>query len=105
MKGEIDSINHSLPNTDAGFYCDFYIRNNIEGQRWIRSVLFKIITTKAEHQRFVNEAGSTRHHDLSHDIIMNNVLPILALPSCTFEVEDHGDHEEDMVVVEEEMKE
>ncbi len=57
-------------------------------RRWIRSLLLKIIHYQAEHQRFVNEAGSTLHHALPRDIVMNNVLPFRMLASYTFEEED-----------------
>ncbi len=63
-------------------------------RRLIRSVLRKIIHYQAEHQRVVNEASLTLHHALPHDIVMNNVLPFLELPSYTFEVEDHEEDEE-----------
>ena len=57
-------------------------------RRCISRTLGKIIHYQAEHQRLLNEAGSTLHHALPHDIVMNNVLPFLELPSHTFEVED-----------------
>ena len=96
MNEQIDSIKQILPDAYAGSYYD-----DDEGEKareirmWIRSVLRKIIHYQAEHQRFVNEAGSTLHHALPHDIMMNNVLPFLELPSYTFEVEDHEDEEDD----------
>ncbi|KAK1733346.1 hypothetical protein QTG54_015905 [Skeletonema marinoi] len=46
----------------------------------------------AQHQSFLNEAATTLQHTLPQDIMVNNVLPFLELPSYTFEV---GDHEEE----------
>ena len=65
-------------------------------QRWIRQFFSKLFTTKQ---------STNAHHALPHDIVVNNVLPLLALPSYTSEVEDHGDHEEDEMDVEKEMEE
>ncbi len=99
MSELIDSINQILPDTDAGFFIPFGDHNEGEKARvirsWISSVLRRIIHYQAEHQRVVNEAGSTLHHALPHDIVMNYVLPFLALPSHTFEVEDDEDEESD----------
>ena len=65
-----------------------------EIRRWIRSVLVKIIHYKAEHSRLIDEEVATRLKlILPQDIVMNNVLPFLALPSHTFQVEDGKDHE------------
>ena len=93
MNELIDSINQILPNAYAGTYaCDEESDEVGEKarviRRWIRSLLLKIIHYQAEHQRFVNEASSTLHHALPPDIVMNNILPFLVLPSYTFEVED-----------------
>ena len=95
MNEEIDSINQILPDAYAGL-CD-YDDDDDEGEKaweirmWVRSVLRKIIHYQAEHQRFVNEASLTLHHALPHDIVVNNVLLFLELPSYTFEVEDDED--------------
>ena len=59
-------------------------------RRWIRSVLDKIIQYKDEHQRLLNEAAITLQlASPNYDIVVNNVLPFLVLPSYTFEVEDN----------------
>ena len=62
---------------------------------WIRSVLRKVIHYKAEHQRLLDEeVANTLQLALPQDIVMNNVLPFLELPSYTFEVGDHEEGEE-----------
>eukprot|EP00984_Skeletonema_dohrnii_P033270 scaffold29298_cov152-Skeletonema_dohrnii-CCMP3373.AAC.3 len=98
MYEEIDSINQILPDTSARGWVDD------EGQAWairtwVRSVLRKIVHYIAEHQRLLNEEGETTLQlVLPQDIVMNNVLPFLELPSFTFEVgndeEEDGDDEE-----------
>ena len=101
MNEQIDSINQILPDAYAGLYYGVGDYDNEEGEKareirmWIRSVLRKVIHYQAEHQRIVNEASLTLHHALPHDIVMNNVLPFLELPSYVFEVEDHEEDEED----------
>ena len=90
MSDEIDSINQILPDTNSG-ECDVFNEGDEGGksraiQRWIRSVLFKIGHYKAEHQRALDEAASTLELlPLSRDIVMNDMLPFLELPSHTFE--------------------
>ena len=92
MNEEIDSINQILPNVYAGDEED-------DGQKaraiqeWIRSVLRKISQYQAEHQRLLDEAVSTLQLVLPHDIMINSVLPFLALPANTFEVEDMEEDE------------
>ena len=86
MNEEIVSINQILP---ARLEAARAIRT------WIRSVLRKVIHYKAEHQRLLNEQVATAlEHSLPLDIVMNNVLPFLELPSYTFEVGDHEEGEE-----------
>ena len=92
MNEEINSINHILPNTNAGGWDD-----DIDGyddgekaqaiRRWLRSVLGKMIHYKAEHQRILDEAASTLVLALPRDIVRNNVLPFLELPPHRFGVE------------------
>eukprot|EP00985_Skeletonema_marinoi_P013623 scaffold6789_cov206-Skeletonema_marinoi.AAC.7 len=98
MNEEIDSINRILPTVDAGFSEeDDDVGGKVEAIRtWIRSVLGKIIHYKAEHQRLLDEQVTTvLELALSQDIVMNNVLPFLELPSYTFEVEDYEEWEEE----------
>jgi len=61
---------------------------------WIRSVLRKIIEYKGEHRCILNETATTLQLALPYDIVNNNVLPFLEVPSYTFEVRD--DEEEEM---------
>eukprot|EP00984_Skeletonema_dohrnii_P014587 scaffold6144_cov142-Skeletonema_dohrnii-CCMP3373.AAC.3 len=90
MYEEIVSINQILPTVDAGDV-DYYDNDNEGGKArairtWIRSVLGKIIHYKAEHQRLLDEGVvTTLQLALPIDIVMNNVLPFLELPSYTFE--------------------
>ncbi|KAK1733385.1 leucine-rich repeat domain-containing protein [Skeletonema marinoi] len=92
MDREINSINQSLPTTPAGDDFNDAGGKALAIRMWIRSVLRKIIHYKAQHQSFLNEAATTLQHTLPRDIMVNNVLPFLELPSYTFEV---GDHEEE----------
>ena len=92
---EIDLINQILPNTPAGDYDeDDEEEDGDPGgkaqaiQRWIRSVLLKIIHYQAEHGLILNEAATTIQLALPRDIVTNNILPFLELPSHTFEVEE-----------------
>ena len=82
MRGEIDSISQILPNTCAG--------NNDSGddgekarsiRAWIRSVLRKIVHYQVEHDRLLHEAAATLQLVIPQDIVMYDVLPLLALPS------------------------
>eukprot|EP00984_Skeletonema_dohrnii_P026927 scaffold16330_cov88-Skeletonema_dohrnii-CCMP3373.AAC.5 len=100
MNEEIDSINQILPHADGeGWFGTTYC---VEGENtrairtWIRSVLRKIIHYKTEHQRLLDEeAGTALQLVLPQDIVMNNVLPFLRLPSYTFEVGEHEEVEEE----------
>jgi hypothetical protein len=91
MYEEIDSINQILPTVSAGGeYND--VGDYEDGEKaqairtWIGSVLGKIIHYQAEHQRLLDEeVATTLQLVLPRDIVMNNVLPFLELPSYTFE--------------------
>ena len=90
MNEEIDSINQILPNVPGGWNEEDYGREARAIRRWIRSVLRKINHYKAEHERLLDEAAPTLQVVLPPDILTNNVLPFLELPSYTFEaVQDH----------------
>jgi len=94
MNEEINSINQILPTTPAGN--DFNVGEKALAIRmWIRAVLHKIIHYKAQHQSLLNEAATTLQRALPQDIMVNNVLPFLELPSHMFEVGDHEEEEED----------
>eukprot|EP00986_Skeletonema_menzelii_P015472 scaffold11866_cov70-Skeletonema_menzelii.AAC.1 len=101
MDVEINSINLILPNASAGFW-----DRNDKGdpgekaqaiRRWIRSVLGKIIDYQVEHRRLLEEDVATTLELVlpNNDIVVNNVLPFLELPSHTFEVEDIDDEDEE----------
>ena len=98
MNEEIDSINQILPNVRAGegFDADAMDYGNpgekaLAIQRWIRSVLGKIVHYKAQHSRVLSEAVTAiqQQFALPNDILTNNVLPFLTLPSHTFEGESN----------------
>ena len=93
MNEEIDSINHILPTTPAIFLGDDEKTQVIRA--WIRSVLRKIIDYKAEHRRILGEAVAALQFALPHEILMNNVLPFLELPSYSFEGEEEGDNSDE----------
>ena len=84
MSEEITSIQQVLPNASSG-------RFNDTGEKalviriWIRTVLGKILHYKAEHQRILDEAGTTLVLALPRDIVMKSILSFLELPSYTFE--------------------
>jgi hypothetical protein len=98
---EIDSINQILPTTPAGDTRSYNTTIQIShgdpddvGEKaivirtWIRSVLRKIIGYKARHRRLLMEAATALElASLPNDIVIENVLPFLELPSYTFEVE------------------
>ena len=93
MNVEIDSINEILPITPAS--CIFEVLTDLEDtekdpaiQRWMSSVLRKIVHYKAEHCRYMNEAAATLQLVLPHDILFKSVLPFLELPPLTFDGED-----------------
>eukprot|EP00985_Skeletonema_marinoi_P029223 scaffold27218_cov227-Skeletonema_marinoi.AAC.3 len=86
LKEKFYAINQILPNTPAGDDFNDAGGKALAIRMWIRSVLRKIIHYKAEHQRYLNEAATTLQHTLPQDIMVNNVLPFLEMPSYTFEV-------------------
>ncbi len=100
MNREIDSINQILPTADAGEYWDEWEHYN-DGEkarsirRWIRSVIRNINHYIAKHQRVLEEAATTLHFALPQDLVTNNVLPFLELPSHTFEEVDQEMEDED----------
>ena len=100
MKEEIDSINQILPSAPAGGWDD-EAEEEDPGEKtqairgWIRSVLGKINNYQDKHRRLLEEdfAATLKLVIPNADIVMNNVLPFLELPSYTFDVGD--DDEED----------
>ena len=94
MNEEVDLIRQILPHRDR--------REKAQAiRRWIRSVLRKIIHYQAEHHRLLEGDVATMLQcelpvAFSQDIVMNNVLPFLELPSYTFEVgrDEHDNNDE-----------
>ncbi len=94
MNEEIDSISQTLPTADAGYYdheeddgeTDVAGEKAIAIRTWIRSLVGKILHHKAEHRRLLDEdVVPTLQRFVPQDIVMNDVLPFLDLPSYTFE--------------------
>ena len=94
MNAAIGSINGILSNASAGFYDAYDFREKNGGgkteaiRKWISSVLGMIIHYKAQHRRLMMEAATILSDVLSNDMVINHVLPFLALPSHTFHGED-----------------
>eukprot|EP00985_Skeletonema_marinoi_P029009 scaffold26478_cov121-Skeletonema_marinoi.AAC.5 len=100
MNDKLGAINQSLPTTPAGDGL-FDVGGKAQAvQLWISSVLSTIVQYKARHRSYLNEAAATLQPflpneaattlqlALPNDIVLNNVLPFLELPSFTFEGED-----------------
>ena len=87
MNSELLSIDQILPNAYAGSIHDGG-EKAIVMRQWIKNVLRKIIYYKVEHRRSLKEAVSRLQHALSHDIVMNDVVPFLKLPQHTFDGEE-----------------
>ena len=87
MGDVIDSINHILPSTPAGYHHE--VRGKARAIReWIALVLRKIIHYKAQHRSVLNEVAALLQLDLPNDIVHNNVLAFLELPLPAFDGED-----------------
>ena len=83
MNEEIDSINNQVfPQRDRTV------------RRWIRSVLDKIVHYQAEHRRLLDDAATTLGRVFSQDIVMNNILHFLELPSYTFDEVENNDEDD-----------
>ena len=80
MNVELDSINQSLPNVPA-------MEKTRVIQEWMGRVLHKIVGYKAQHRRVLNEATALLQLSLPNDIVTNNVMSFMELPSHTFEGE------------------
>ena len=88
MEEKIDSINQILPTTPAGGFGDDDGGKARAIRSWISSVLSAIIHYKAQHRSYLNEAATTLQLASPNDVVLENVLPFLKLPSYTFEGED-----------------
>ncbi len=106
---EMNSIHQILLDADAGGEWDDDVEAFLTGEKaqairtWIRSLIHKITRYKAEHQSVLNDATNTLQLALPQDIVMNNVLPFLDLPSYTFEEDNDSEEEEDVDSEDEEM--
>eukprot|EP00574_Skeletonema_japonicum_P001233 CAMPEP_0201738856 /NCGR_PEP_ID=MMETSP0593-20130828/45472_1 /ASSEMBLY_ACC=CAM_ASM_000672 /TAXON_ID=267983 /ORGANISM="Skeletonema japonicum, Strain CCMP2506" /LENGTH=303 /DNA_ID=CAMNT_0048233087 /DNA_START=19 /DNA_END=930 /DNA_ORIENTATION=+ len=95
MREEINSINQILPNARG--------EKAQAIQRWIKSLIRKIIRFKEEHQGLLNEAATTLELVLPQDMVMNNILPFLGLPPHTFGEDYESEEEEEDDSEDEEM--
>ena len=82
MNEKINSINRILPETPAGDVDDeFAISLKARAiERWIKSLLGKLLHYKAEHQRLLGETETTLQLALPQEIVRNNIIPFLELP-------------------------
>ena len=80
MVAAIRSINSFLPHVYAGNYSDEGGKAQVI-REWIRSVRHKIIQYEQENLRMLDKVAATLQLALPRDIVMNNVLPFLSLPS------------------------
>ena len=101
MNVEIDAINQILPDDTARLQ-PWVVAWDIpagwdEGEkirRWIRSVIDKINHYKAEQRRLLDEEVATKLQlALPQDIVKNNVLPFIELPTHKFEVREEEEEE------------
>ena len=85
----IESINETLRYIPTGIGVFDPEENDLAIRMWVRSVLYKIIDYKAEHRRVLDEeVAPILQFALPREIVVNNVLSFLALPSHMFEGED-----------------
>ena len=92
MIGEIESINQILPEVDPGGDDFDNVGETASTIReWIARVLRKIIDYKSQHRHLLREVTPTLMQLLPNDVVMNNVLPFLELPSHTFDGEDQAE--------------
>ncbi|KAK1733351.1 leucine-rich repeat domain-containing protein [Skeletonema marinoi] len=88
MNDKLGAINQILPTIPAGDGL-FDVGGKAQtAQLWISSVLSTIVRYKAQHRRYLNEAATTLQLASPNDVVLENVLPFLKLPSYTFEGED-----------------
>jgi len=80
MNTTINSIDEILPNTTGVGKAPLV-------RMWIELVLRKIVDYKRQHRNVLTEATTTLDEFalLPKDMVINNVLPFLDLPSYTFE--------------------
>eukprot|EP00984_Skeletonema_dohrnii_P034600 scaffold33601_cov155-Skeletonema_dohrnii-CCMP3373.AAC.2 len=88
MKDKLDVINQILSATPAGDgFCDAGEKAPTV-QLWISSVLSTIVRYKAQHRSLLNEAATALQLASPNDVVLENVLPFLKLPTHKFEGED-----------------
>ena len=90
MIEEINSLTMDLSNASVGKYHPYDAFDAGEKSRtisgWISRLPRKIIHYKAQHTHVMIEAASTLQHTLSHDIVVNNVISFLDLPTYKFDI-------------------
>jgi hypothetical protein len=97
MNAKINSINQILPNTPAGDHYGGEVGEKGRAvKRWIRSVLRKLVDYKQQYRDLLTTLVDDHLALLPRDIVLNNVLPFLEMPSyTTFEGEDEEDEGEE----------
>ena len=86
MSKRTHAINRILPNTPSGGNAKGDYGEKAQAiRKWIRKFLRKYNYYTAEHRRHVNEAAATLKLTLPHDILFENILPFVELPSDTSE--------------------
>ncbi len=95
IREEIDSINQILRDASACSKHDDVEEKTPAIRGWITSVLSKIIHYKAKHQRILDDVldedkwvATTLYRALPRDLVRNNILPFLELPSLVFEMRE-----------------
>ena len=82
MSDEIYAINQSLPNAPAASRQKTRVI-----REWMDRVLHKIVGYKAQHRHILNEATALLQLSLPNDVVTNNIMSFLELPSHTFDGE------------------
>ena len=90
LNEEIDSINHILPNADAGDE-DNRVGDKTRTVRvWIGRVLQKIIHYKVEHYRILSLGAAALAEVAPNEVVISNMLSWLQLPDYEFEGENNN---------------
>ena len=93
MNQEVDVITQILPYSHPGHPGGLAVpvasETTVAIREWINSVLSKIIQYKAMHRQLLKEAAPILRQSLRKNIITNNVLSFLELPSHTFDGEEN----------------
>ena len=93
MNETVDWINFILPDVYAGIDEDDEGEKAWVIKRWMRLIQRKIIHYQAEHRRILDNVATTLQFAFpNNDIVMNNIIPFLELPSYIFERDEEAVH-------------